>query len=99
RCRLRCCISLEIQTPNMPRQPLLAGEHNPRNIHDWQLTRSFRDASLWYPRQLPLILWACSPSGEISIRHAPGFLANVNDAKRRVKECNFRELKQPLDAG
>jgi hypothetical protein len=33
------------------------------------------------------------------VKHAPGFLAIVNDAKSRVKELNFREVKQRLDAG
>src|SRR5258708_15685546 len=33
------------------------------------------------------------------MKHAPGFLAIVNDAKTRVKELNFREVKQRLDAG
>jgi hypothetical protein len=30
---------------------------------------------------------------------APGFLAIVNDAKTRVKELGFREVKERLDAG
>ena len=33
------------------------------------------------------------------MKHAPGFLAIVNDAKSRVKELNFREVKAQLDAG
>ena len=33
------------------------------------------------------------------MKHAPGFLAIVNDAKTRVKEWGFREVKQRLDAG
>ena len=33
------------------------------------------------------------------MNHAPGFLAIVNDAKTRVKETNFREVKTRLDAG
>ena len=33
------------------------------------------------------------------MKHAPGFLAIVNDAKARVKELGFREVKQRLDAG
>jgi rhodanese-related sulfurtransferase len=33
------------------------------------------------------------------MKHAPGFLAIVNDAKTRVKEWDFREVKQRLDAG
>ena len=33
------------------------------------------------------------------MKHAPGFLAIVNDAKTRVKELNFREVKSRLDAG
>src|SRR5258708_39790634 len=41
----------------------------------------------------------CGLSGEVFMKHAPGFLAIVNDAKTRVKELNFREVKQRLDAG
>jgi rhodanese-related sulfurtransferase len=33
------------------------------------------------------------------MQHAPGFLALVSDAKTRVKELNFQEVKQKLDAG
>jgi rhodanese-related sulfurtransferase len=33
------------------------------------------------------------------MKHAPGFLAIVNDAKTRVKEWDFREVKKRLDAG
>ena len=33
------------------------------------------------------------------MKHASGFLALVNDAKARVKELSFREVKQRLDAG
>jgi rhodanese-related sulfurtransferase len=33
------------------------------------------------------------------MKHAPGFLAIVNDAKNRVKEWDFREVKKRLDAG
>jgi rhodanese-related sulfurtransferase len=33
------------------------------------------------------------------MKHAPGFLAIVNDAKTRVKEWDFREVKRQLDAG
>ena len=33
------------------------------------------------------------------MKHAPGFLAIVNDAKTRVKQWGFREVKQRLDAG
>ena len=33
------------------------------------------------------------------MQHAPGFLAIVNDAKTRVKEWTFREVKHRLDAG
>jgi rhodanese-related sulfurtransferase len=33
------------------------------------------------------------------MKHAPGFLAIVNDAKTRVKELDFREVKKRLDAG
>lgn len=31
--------------------------------------------------------------------HEPGFLAVVNDAKKRVKETDYREIKKRLDAG
>ena len=31
--------------------------------------------------------------------HAPKFLAIVNDAKKRVKECNVADVKRRLDAG
>jgi rhodanese-related sulfurtransferase len=33
------------------------------------------------------------------VKHAAGFLALVNDAKSRVKELDFREVKKRLDAG
>jgi rhodanese-related sulfurtransferase len=33
------------------------------------------------------------------MKHAPGFLAIVNDAKKRVKETNVAEVKKRLDAG
>jgi rhodanese-related sulfurtransferase len=33
------------------------------------------------------------------MNHAPGFLAIVNEAKTRVRELNFREVKKRLDAG
>jgi len=33
------------------------------------------------------------------MNHAPGFPAIVNDAKIRVEELSFREVKQRLDAG
>ncbi len=33
------------------------------------------------------------------MKHAPAFLAIVNDAKTRVKELDFREVKKRLDAG
>ena len=33
------------------------------------------------------------------MKHALGFLAIVNDAKTRVKELNFRDVKERLDAG
>ncbi|HVJ87127.1 MAG TPA: rhodanese-like domain-containing protein [Caulifigura sp.] len=32
-------------------------------------------------------------------QHAPGFLAIVNDAKTRVKECVVADVKKRLDAG
>lgn len=31
--------------------------------------------------------------------HSPAFLAIVNDAKKRVKESDFRDIKKRLDAG
>lgn len=31
--------------------------------------------------------------------HEPGFLALVNDAKKRVKEADYRDIKKRLDAG
>jgi rhodanese-related sulfurtransferase len=31
--------------------------------------------------------------------HEPGFLALVNDAKKRVKEADYRDVKKRLDAG
>ena len=33
------------------------------------------------------------------MKHASGFLAIVNDAKTRVKELDFHEVKRRLDAG
>ena len=33
------------------------------------------------------------------MKHAPGFLKLVNDAKTRVKETNVAEVKKRLDAG
>jgi len=33
------------------------------------------------------------------MKHSQGFLALVNDAKRRVKEWEFTEVKRRLDAG
>src|SRR6202049_5218546 len=33
------------------------------------------------------------------MKHASGFLAIVNDAKTRVKECDFREVKRRMDTG
>ena len=36
--------------------------------------------------------------GRFSLKHSPGFLALVNDAKTRVKEWGFREVKRRLDA-
>jgi rhodanese-related sulfurtransferase len=37
--------------------------------------------------------------GGFSMKHTPGFLALVTDAKSRVKELNFRAVKDKLDAG
>ena len=31
-------------------------------------------------------------------KHAPGFLAIVNDAKTRIQECNVQDVKRWLDA-
>jgi rhodanese-related sulfurtransferase len=36
---------------------------------------------------------------EVFMKHAPGFLALVNEAKTRVRELGFNEVKQRLDAG
>lgn len=33
------------------------------------------------------------------MEHAPGFLAIVNDAKKRVKECTVDDVKKRLDRG
>ena len=33
------------------------------------------------------------------MKHTEGFLAIVSDAKTRVKEMNFQEVKQKVDAG
>ncbi len=33
------------------------------------------------------------------MKHSPGFLQLVDDAKKRVKELDFREVKKRLDAG
>jgi len=33
------------------------------------------------------------------MKHAPGFLAIVNDAKTRVKETNVADVKRRMDAG
>ncbi|HEX3376443.1 MAG TPA: rhodanese-like domain-containing protein [Candidatus Acidoferrales bacterium] len=33
------------------------------------------------------------------MKHTEGFLAIVSDAKTRVKEMNFQEVKQKMDAG
>ena len=49
-----------------------------------------------------VILFICDSvalGGEISMKHSPGFLALVNDAKSRVNEWDFREVKRRLDAG
>jgi rhodanese-related sulfurtransferase len=35
----------------------------------------------------------------MSHHHAAGFLAIVNDAKTRIKETDFREIKKRIDAG
>jgi len=35
----------------------------------------------------------------MSHHHGAGFLAIVNDAKSRVKEADFRDIKKRLDAG
>ncbi len=32
------------------------------------------------------------------MKHSPGFLKLVNDAKSRVKEADFRDIKRRLDA-
>jgi len=33
------------------------------------------------------------------MKHAPGFLAIVNDAKTRIKETNVADVKKRMDAG
>ncbi len=33
------------------------------------------------------------------MKHAPGFLAIVNDAKSRIKETNVADVKRRMDAG
>lgn len=33
------------------------------------------------------------------MKHAPGFLAIVNDAKTRIKETNVADVKRRMDAG
>ena len=33
------------------------------------------------------------------MKHSPGFLALVNDAKKRVKECTIADVKARLDRG
>ncbi|MGC1105751.1 MAG: rhodanese-like domain-containing protein, partial [Candidatus Acidiferrales bacterium] len=35
----------------------------------------------------------------MSHHHAAGFLSIVNDAKTRVKEADFRDIKKRIDAG
>lgn len=35
----------------------------------------------------------------MSHHHAPGFLSVVSDAKTRVKEADFRDIKKRMDAG
>src|SRR5580692_12624373 len=58
---------------------------------------SFAD-SLLFPMLLcssVILFWL----GDIFMKHAPGFLAIVNNAKTRVKELSFREVKERLDAG
>jgi rhodanese-related sulfurtransferase len=35
----------------------------------------------------------------MALKHAPGFLKIVNDAKTRVRETNVDEVKRRLDAG
>ena len=35
----------------------------------------------------------------MAANHAPGFLAVVNDAKKRVRECNVEDVKARLDRG
>jgi rhodanese-related sulfurtransferase len=46
-----------------------------------------------------VLLCASLAIREGSMKHAPGFLAIVNEAKSRVKELSFREVKQRLDVG
>lgn len=35
----------------------------------------------------------------MSHQHAEGFLSIVNDAKKRIKETDFRDIKKRMDAG
>ncbi len=51
----------------------------------------FRSAALWAGLLAILEIFP--------VKHTPGFLAIVQDAKTRVKELDFREVKQRLDAG
>jgi rhodanese-related sulfurtransferase len=51
----------------------------------------FRSAALWAGLLAILEIFP--------MKHTPGFLAIVKDAKTRVKELDFREVKQRLDAG
>jgi rhodanese-related sulfurtransferase len=38
-----------------------------------------------------IFCWGSDFGGDFSMKHTPGFLAIVTDAKTRVKELNFRE--------
>src|SRR5262249_18842779 len=39
------------------------------------------------------------PANVAAMKHSPGFLALVDDAKTRVKECTIAEVKARLDRG
>src|SRR2546428_9338508 len=41
-------------------------------------------------------LWLCCFLREVGMKHSQGFLALVNDAKTRVKEWEFTEVKRRL---
>src|ERR1700688_2269375 len=62
-----------------------------------RVTASLQD--VWLFLVLLFTLRHRDSPGESFMKHTPGFLAIVNDAKTRVKELHFREVKERLDAG